>query len=429
MPPLPASSSAQGRIASLASATPVHRALYWLHLHQPQVKQWLFELVRIPAPTFGEGDRAAWFAERFRDLGLSGVHLDEVGNALGELRCGNSGAAAGGPVVLLSAHLDTVFPTGTECEPRDDAASSRTAAPGITDNGAGLSGLLALAAALRFAGILPPATILFAANVGEEGEGDLRGMRHLFESGTYAGRIRAAIALEGAGTATVVDRALGSRRLRVTVTTPGGHSWADFGAPNAIALLAGMLVELESLGLPREPRTTLNIGKVDGGTSVNSIAARASALLDIRSIDSAELARVDAEVRARLAHRFEAGIRRAPGTPAPELTIESIGERPAAALAEDAQLLQTVRAVDRHLRLRTEPRVGSTDANLPLSLGIPAIAMAAGGTGGGVHTLEEWYDGSGREIALRRVLLTLLDTAEVVAAGASGTHDQARLHW
>lgn len=402
------SATVQQRVSALASDRTVHRAFSWLHLHQPQVRKWLIDLVRIPAPTFAEAARGDWFEERFRELGLKHVTRDGAGNVLGEIRGCREGE--GDPVLLVSAHLDTVFAAETDCEARPVAQSCRLEAPGITDNGAGLSALLALAASLQIAQITPAATLLFAANVGEEGEGNLLGMRHLFEKETYAGRIRTAIALEGSGTATVVNRALGSRRLRVEVNTPGGHSWTDAHSANAIVLLARAITALSDLALPSEPRTTVNIGRIDGGTSVNSVAASASALLDIRSTDGDELERTSALVEQRVRNTV------LQADPTVNLRISNIGERPAATLASDSDLLQVIYAVDRHLGLRTEQRLGSTDANLPLSLGIPAVAMAGGGSGGGMHTLSEWYDDSGREIALRRLLLTILAAAQALPA-------------
>ncbi|ADW68736.1 peptidase M20 [Granulicella tundricola MP5ACTX9] len=407
---------AQHRIARLASQRLVHRAFHWLHLHQPQLRMWQMAMLAIPAPPFGEEARALWFLERFRELGLGNVHLDEEGNALGELGGGerrptlSDEAAEGGAhgsFILVSAHLDTVFPAGTDTTPTEDGA--RILGPGSCDNAAGLSGMLGLIAALKFAGIEPEVPILFAANVGEEGEGDLRGMHHLFERGEYSGRIRAAVALEGSGTATAVDRGLGSRRFRVTVTGPGGHSWTDAGAPNPILLLARGLVELADRvsGAGAEARTTLSAGQIGGGTSINSIPETASVLLDLRSTDPFELQRHELEI-----HRtFELIVGRSGG--GAKLAIEVIGSRPAAALAADAGILQTLKAVDRHLGLRTEMRLGSTDANVPLAMGIPALAMAAGGTGGGIHTLAEWYDPTGRETALRRLLLVILDLVGV----------------
>jgi acetylornithine deacetylase/succinyl-diaminopimelate desuccinylase-like protein len=409
---------ANQRIGRLASLTAVHRAFHWLYLHQPQLRQWQLEMLAIPAPTFGEGARAAWFLERFQALGLANVHLDAAGNALAEL---GPPAVQGGPCVLLSAHLDTVFPPETACDPIEDG--SRILCPGACDNAAGLTALLGIAAALRFANITPPVTLLFAANVGEEGEGDLRGMRQLFLKGDYCDRIDAAIALEGAGNGPVVTRALGSRRFRIVVTGPGGHSWTDAGTPNPIFVLSRALAALSELALPPTPRTTLNVGQISGGTSINSVPEIATALLDLRSTDPEQLKTTELQMRRILAATTANHLGAAPQTangakpPMTHTFLELIGDRPAAALPDDAPILQSVRAVDRHLNLRTEPRIGSTDANLPLSLGIPAVALGSGGSGSGIHTLQEWYDPTGRETALRRVLLTLLDTLQQTHAG------------
>jgi acetylornithine deacetylase/succinyl-diaminopimelate desuccinylase-like protein len=432
--------SAQLRIARLAATPAVHRAFHWLHIHQLQIRRWQLEILRIPAPPFGEQARAAWFLEQFHSLGLANPHIDEAGNALAELGAGGQTSSDLGtptpPLILLSAHLDTVFPTELPIEPIE--LETRIVAPGACDNAAGLSGLLALAAGMRHAELAPAVPILFAANVGEEGEGDLRGMRHLFTASPYASRIAAAIALEGGGSSAVVTRALASRRFRVTVTGPGGHSWIDAGAANPILVLARALLALESLDLPQdEPRTTLNVGQISGGTSINSIPESATALLDLRSTDSTRLHEAELALRDTLKYwvldprephpprsdpespvggpgSLGRGGRPNPGR-SPTLAIETIGDRPSGALPDDAPLLATLRAVDRHLSLRTEPGLGSTDANIPLSRGIPAIAIGAGGLGGGIHTLQEWYDPTGRTAALRRILLTLLDIAHLAA--------------
>jgi acetylornithine deacetylase/succinyl-diaminopimelate desuccinylase-like protein len=419
--------SAQLRIARLAANPAVHRAFHWLHLQQPRLRRWQLEILRIPAPPFGEQARAAWFLDRFQELGLSNPHIDAAGNALAELP--GSAPEPGAPyldsetsvpnprasdpeprtspLILISAHLDTVFPPGTPTEPTE--VESRILAPGACDNAAGLAALLGIAAALRQAAFMPAVPILFAANVGEEGEGNLRGMRHLFDSeaSPYAQRIAASIALEGGGSSAVVTRALASRRFRVAVTGPGGHSWTDAGAPNPILILARALLALESLNLLHsESRAILNVGHISGGTSVNSIPESVSALLDLRSTDIAQLDDLESALRSTLAEWV--------ATPA-ALAIDIIGDRPGGALPDDSPLLTTLRAVDRHLNLRTDARLGSTDANIPLSLGIPAIAIGAGGHGGGIHTLQEWYDPTGRTVALRRILLTLLDTAHLAA--------------
>jgi acetylornithine deacetylase/succinyl-diaminopimelate desuccinylase-like protein len=415
---MPATSSAQRRIARLATLTTVHRAFHWLHLHQPQLRQWQLELVRIPAPPFGESARAAWFLDRFQRLNLTNPHLDDAGNVLAELTPDPSSTPYSlppTPCILLSAHLDTVFPAGTPIEPTEEKDTARIFAPGICDNAAGLTALLAIAAALQYAKITPPIPILFAANVGEEGEGDLRGMRHLFERGPYRHRIAAAIALEGGGSSAVVTRALGSLRFRVTITGPGGHSWADAGTLNPILLLSHALTRIAALELPTNPLTTINVGHISGGTSVNSIPESATALLDIRSADPVQLVATATTVHQIFEEIVTTATTPKTTTPPPKLHIEAIGNRPAAALADDSPLLHTLRAVDRHLTLRTEPRLGSTDANIPLSRGVPAIAIGGGGTGGGIHTLLEWYDPTGRETALRRILLTLLDTLDTIA--------------
>jgi tripeptide aminopeptidase len=403
-------SSAQRRITDLATATAVHRAFHWLHLHQPQLRNWQLEMVAIPAPPFGESTRAAWFLDRFHQLGLTNIHIDDVGNVLAEL--GPESSSPEAPCILLSAHLDTVFPAGTLTDPTEEKNSPRIHAPGICDNAAGLTGLLAIAAALRYAKITPPIPILFAANVGEEGEGDLRGMRHLFERGPYRARIAAAIALEGSGSSAAVTRALGSLRFRVTITGPGGHSWTDAGTLNPILLLSQAITQIAAVHLPADPITTINVGHISGGTSINSIPESATALLDIRSTESTQLIATAAAIHQIF--KEAVALDQPSKTPiqSPALHIETIGNRPAATLPDDSPILQTLRAVDRHLSLRTELRLGSTDANLPLSRGIPALAIGAGGQGGGIHTLQEWYDPTGRETALRRILLLLLDTLQ-----------------
>jgi len=392
------------RIAQLAQDRGVHRAFGWLHLHEQRIRAWQKECVAIPAPPFGEAARAAWFADRFRELGLANVHIDSEGNALGMLH-EDDGTS---PLVLLSAHLDTVFAADTELDIRED--ESLLIGPGISDNGAGLAALLAIAAAMRHAELTPGSNILFAANTGEEAEGNLRGIRHLFTKSLYAQRICGSLALEGAGNETVVTRALGSRRFRVEITGPGGHAWTDSALPNPIVTLAQAISELAALNLPSRPRTTLNIGEIRGGTSVTSVPQSASATVDIRSTDASQILTLE----VRLYRAVEDAIIAANRThhDALNATITLIGDRPAGELPADSHLLQSIRATDRHLRLRTEERLGSTDANIPLALGREAVAIGAGGLAGGVHTTNEWHDTRGRDIALRRILLVLLDLCD-----------------
>jgi acetylornithine deacetylase/succinyl-diaminopimelate desuccinylase-like protein len=240
-------------------------------------------------------------------------------------------------------------------------------------------------------------------------------MRFLFEQGPYRQRIAAAIALEGGGTNTTVTRALGSIRLSITITGPGGHSWADAGAPNPILILSRILTAIAEIDLPTEPLTTLNAGHISGGTSINSIPESATVLLDLRSTDPGHLLAAEAAVRRICDSFLPASATQKSKSWVADIVVRNIGNRPAAVLPADSALLETLHAVDRHLALRTELRLGSTDANLPLSLGIPAIAIGTGGSGGGIHTLQEWYDPTGRETALRRILLTVLDTTQATA--------------
>ena len=389
----------------------------WLHRNPKRIMDWQAELVAIPAPPYGEAARGAWFAARFTEAGLSQVTVDEAGNVFGTIAATGLPPESTGPVVVLSAHLDTVFPAGTPLDPviEDD----RLTAPGASDNGAGLAGLLALAHALLHTSAELPAPLVLVANVGEEGEGDLRGVRQIYK-GPLAGRIAAHIVLDGAGSDTAVIQALGSRRFRITITGPGGHSFTDAGRPNPIAALASALALIAEIPHIEEPRTTVNIGTIQGGTSVNSIPESAQATVDFRSTDTAQLVRLEVALHRAVedsVERWNANARAAPGSRAAlRFSIVKIGDRPAGHLAADSPLSQTLHAVDRHLGLRPDLRLGSTDANLPLSLGVPSISMGAGGEGGGAHTLAEWYSAHGREIGLRRVLLLTLAMLEWAAA-------------
>jgi tripeptide aminopeptidase len=414
--PSPLARTAFSRISKLASLRPVHDAFQWFHLQEQQIMRWQTEMVAIPAPPFGEGPRSIWVQERFLELGLKDVTTDEPGNVLGMIRArpepdGNPEMAESvRPCVLLSAHIDTVFPAETPLNPSLDG--SRLEAPGACDNGAGVAGLLAVAAALRHSQLPLPCDLLLAANVGEEGEGDLRGIRHLYERSPYRSRIASNLVLDGAGHEVVVAQALGSRRFLVTICGPGGHSWTDAGTPNPIAALAEAIARISTISLPKDPRTAMNVGTIEGGTSVNSIPEKASARFDFRSTDPAQLIRLEVEL-----HRAVEDAVMAANSPRRELlfVIEKIGDRPAARLPGDAAILESLRAVDRHLKLRTEMRIGSTDANIPMAAGIDAVSMGAGGDGGSVHTRAEWYDSSNRELGLRRVLLLLLSLLERAA--------------
>jgi tripeptide aminopeptidase len=420
-------SSAYSRVTALARQRPLHEAFRWLHLQSRQMLRWQAELVAIPAPPFGEERRTAWMAERFRQAGLTDVHTDAIGNVFGIIAnaCLEQ-VDDSAPVILLSAHLDTVFPVDTPLEPI--ITEDRIEAPGACDNAAGVIGMLAIAHALMESKMPLGATLVFVGNVGEEGEGDLRGVRSIYQHSPYAGRVAAHIVLDGAGAETAVTQALGSRRYQVTVTGPGGHSFTDAGTPNPILVLSLALTNLAETPLqlsPEEPRITLNVGTIHGGTSVNTIPESAAATVEFRSTDLPQLVRLEVALYRAVEDAVEsANVAASARSNAKDkregsrlqgmvrYSIEKIGDRPAAELPLDSPLFEAIKAVDRHLGLRTDLRLGSTDANIPLSLGIPAVSLGAGGEGGGAHTRAEWYSATNRELGLRRVLLLTLAMLE-----------------
>jgi len=410
MPETTTTTSAFQTVTQLAERRTVHRAFQWFHLHEPKLRAWQRQIASIPAPPFGEAARAAWLAEQFTALGLKDVHIDCAGNALGSIEGAEAQKDAHRPCTLVSAHLDTVFAAAAMKRPVEDG--NRLLGPSVCDNCAGITALLAVAAAMQSAGLAPAGDILFAGNVGEEGEGNLRGMRYLLTESPFAARIRSVVVLDGAGTESIVTQALGSRRFRIAITGPGGHSWADATMPNPILVLANALAEIGRIELPASPRTTWSIGHIEGGTAINAIPQRAEARLDTRSTDVAELSRLEAAIRDTVkASVCAANARAGERSDSIEYRIEIIGERPAAVLPEGAAILTALRAVDRHLGIRSQPRIASTDANIPLSLGVEAVSISGGGTGGGVHTPQEWFDATGRDLALRRILLLVLSLA------------------
>ncbi len=397
----------QQETARIAAMPELRAALAWCRAHESQLADWQAELAAIPAPPFGEDARGEWLKRQFEELGLSEVYRDSAGNVFG-LRPG-----AGEDHVMLSAHIDTVFPAGTPLNIRRQG--TRIYGPGVSDNGAGVIAMLAIAGAIRSAKLSFDLPILFVGNVGEEGEGDLRGMRAIFSNSRWAQVIRYSLVLDGAGSDTIVAEALGSRRFEVIVRGPGGHSWSDFGAPNPILVLARAIESFTRTPVPTSPKTTFNVGVIRGGTSVNSIPESASMRIDIRSTSMAEMERLEISLRNELEHAVEreaqfserrTGAARRPGSLSYE--IVPIGNRPAGELDTKARILQVIRAVDAHLGNAAQIQRASTDANIPLSLGKEALAIGGGGVGGGAHTLQEWFDSNGRELGLKRILLALV---------------------
>ena len=387
----------------LATLPEVEQGLRFFETNAAAITDEQVRICSVPATPFAEQQRAEYLADKFRRLGLHDVSIDEEGNCLGLWR-----GSAATPLIVVSAHLDTVFPAGTDFTVRREG--ERLLAPGIADDGCGLVALIAILQALRAAQIQTEGSILFAGTVGEEGEGNLRGVRHLLTRGPWAKRkIDAFLSFDGPGVDRITNRALGSRRYRVEFIGTGGHSWGDFGLPNPVHALGRAISRLNAYPVPKDPRTTFNVGSVAGGTSVNAIPSRATMEVDLRSAAETELRRLDAFFRRAMkeATDEENGVRR-PGDPPLKLQLDLIGERPSGETPADSPLVKLT--IEATKLLGVEPRLdqSSTDSNLPISLGIPAITLGAGGTAGASHTLAEWYDPRDRDKGLKRALLVIL---------------------
>ncbi|MEO7913158.1 MAG: M20/M25/M40 family metallo-hydrolase [Roseiflexaceae bacterium] len=351
---------------------------------------------QIPAPTFDEAQRGADVAERMRALALADVRIDAVGNVYGR-RAGR----AGGPGLLIAAHLDTVFPAGTNLAVRRDGA--RIYGPGLGDNSMGVAALLHLAQALEQADLANAGDIWFVANVGEEGLGDLLGMRAAVEQlGELVG---AAIALEGCDPGRIIHAGLGVRRYQISARAGGGHSWSDFGSPSAIHALVRLAAQLTQLDVPKEPRSSFNIGVIQGGSSVNTIAERASLLLDLRSTAPDGLGTLIEQVEQIIANArtAEAGV---------TFAIETVGDRPAGNIAREHALAQLAGAAYAAEGLGEVYEIASTDANIPLSRGIPAVCIGVC-DGGNAHRLDEYIEPARLPSGMRALLwLALATTSE-----------------
>jgi acetylornithine deacetylase/succinyl-diaminopimelate desuccinylase-like protein len=374
----------------------------------PDIVRTQVELAQIAAPTGEEGERGDWIARRFTACGLRNVHVDAAGNVLGRWP-----SMRDVEPVVVCAHLDTVFPRGVPLAVRRDGL--RIVGPGINDNGRGLAVTLALAEEFARGRVRTMRPIEFVATTGEEGAGDLRGAKHFFK---LRGRdIAAVIALDGAGDERVIHRALGSRRFRISFCGAGGHSWSAFGTPNPVHAAACCAATLARLALPSEPRTTLSVGRIGGGLSVNSIPDTAWLEVDLRSTSSASLDRYEREIRgaARLA-LDEENARRAGGAGALSLALETIGDRPSGETPVDHPLVQSALEATRLVGRSPELALASTDANVPMSRGIPAIAIGAGGRGGDAHTPREWFENADGTLGVARALTIVVSAAGLVAA-------------
>lgn len=396
-------------IRQLSTQPEVEQALRFFETNAAAITDEHISICSIPATPFAEQQRAEYLAERFRQLGLSEVSLDEEGNCLGLLK-----GRASSPLIIVSAHLDTVFAEGTDFTVRREG--HRLFAPGISDDGCGLVALIAIVQSLRAAQIKLEGSILFVGTVGEEGEGNLRGVRHLLTRGPWSRRpIDAFLSFDGPGIDRITHRALGSRRYRVEFIGTGGHSWGDFGLPNPVHAIGRAISRLAAYPAPKDPRTTFNVGSITGGTSVNAIPSQAAMEVDLRSAGDTELRRLDAFFRRAMKEAAEEeNAARRPGDPPLKLHVEMIGERPSGETPADSPLVKL--AIETTRLLGVEPRLdqSSTDSNLPISLGIPAITLGAGGTSGASHTLAEWYDPRERDKGLKRGLLVVLGLSACV---------------
>jgi len=357
---------------------------------------WLVEetirICSIPAPGFEEHERALYVAKRMGEFGLSDVHVDTADNAVGILR-----SDGGGPKVLLAAHIDTVFPRSQAIAIKREPG--RVWAPGIRDNSAGAAALLGLAKVLDESGFAPNGEIVFVGTSGEEGLGDLRGMKQAMKD--YGQGVAYVIGVDGE-LGGITHAGVGSRRLNVTIHAAGGHSYGAFGAPSAIHSMARMIARIADIKVPEEPKTTYNVGVISGGHSVNSIATEASMLVDMRSVDVGELRQVEDRVREIMADVCKSDDVKA--------DIKIVGDRPAGGIPATHPLVETVKSVHKKLGIESELGAGSTDANVPLSAGIPAVTIGVT-TGGNGHRPDEWLDTAPFATGLKQLVMVVGELA------------------
>jgi len=380
----------------------VREAFEFFEARAAEITEEHIAICSIPAPPFGESERAAYLCEKFRALGLNDAQVDGEGNCVA-LRRGRELA----PLLVVSAHLDTVFPPGTDFTVRRE--QNRLLAPGIADDGCGLAALIATLRALEECSIETEGSLLFVGTVGEEGEGNLRGVRYLLTQGEWAGRIDSFISFDGPGIDRITHAALGSRRYRVRLKGTGGHSWGDFGAANPVHALGRAIARLSAYPAPTNPRTTFNVGRIEGGASVNVIPREAAMDVDMRSEAAEELQRLDAFFRraVREAVDDENSQRRANDPPL-ELDMKLMGDRPSGETPKDSVIVRLAEEATRYFGYHPRLDRSSTDSNVAISLGTPAITLGTGGASGNSHTLDEWYDPRGRETGLKRALLVML---------------------
>ncbi len=365
----------------------VVRALAWVEAHAAQVAEEAVRICEIPAPTFEEAERATYVRRRFAELGLQDVTIDPAGNARGR-RPG----MGGGPGLAMAAHLDTVFPKGTDVKVKRQG--TRLLAPGIGDNSVGIAALLTMLEAMNAAGLVTAGDLYLASNTGEEGLGDLKGMKAFMAE--VKDRVGATIAVEGMKVSRIIHVAVGSRRYKVTFTARGGHSWGHFPSPSAIHIMGRAIAEISRLEVPTDPKTTYNVGVIHGGTTVNTIATEADMLVDMRSVDTRSLADLERRVLAIVGNAATEGDGQA--------KLEMVGDRPAGSISADHPVVQTCRAVHRALGIPTFSEASSTDANVPLGMGLPGVCLSIT-EGANEHRLDEYIETGPIPTGVKNILL------------------------
>lgn len=368
----------------------LQRAFRFISENENHIESDQIRLTAIPAPPFQEGERALAFEDELRKRGWH-PRIDDIGNVIAAYE------TIGRNPVIVAAHLDTVFPLETSLEIR--RKGKNIFIPGISDNGCGIVALLWAFRAAKEAGIRFRRPVLAVGTVGEEGEGNLRGVRRLFENPCWGSRECEFIAVDGAGLNQITHRGLGSRRYRIVMRGPGGHSWADFGRPNPVQLMASAIHTFSATAKTSRSATAFNFGVIRGGISVNAIPSEVLAEVDLRSVAGSDLEELDDLLRRTVNEITRAG--------RVQTRFEKIGDRPAGTTPPESTIVQTALEATRAFGVEARLGVGSTDANIPISMGIPAIALGGGGASANIHTPEEWFDPSHRELGVQR-LLTLV---------------------
>lgn len=397
--------SLQDSYGPLLKARDVANALEAVKANEAWVVDQQISLCEVEAPPFQEQKRAEAYKAVFESLGLKHVRIDRAGNVLGE-RPGTGG----GPHLVFSAHLDTVFPKGTDVSvTRSGPANALLKGPGIGDDCRGLAVVLGVIRAMNDAGVSTPGPITFVGTVGEEGLGDLRGVKELF-GGELKGRIDRFVSVDGSGYG-ITHVAVGSRRYRVTFKGPGGHSFGSFGNANPIHALGRAIDAISDFTVPASPKTTFNVGRVGGGTSVNSIAFEAWMEVDMRSVSADALQALDARFKTAMQAALADENARWQGRGAITVDVALVGDRPAGRIPDDEPVVRAAVGVTRALGLPVSLDEGSTDANVPINLRIPSITIDGGGRGTGAHSLDETFDTTDSWKGTQRALLVALALA------------------